>query len=327
MRLISRFTIAVLFILLALNTAVAWGPHGHTWIANDLFEKQESEIVRMCTPHRAAFLAGCEIPDITVVYYYTEGGKDYRATHNWNFQQEVMSQAVTEDEVCFAYGIGQHLITDSVAHTDVVPNAIVDTTVPNWLIHPILEKKYDSVLVAQYPGVTEETPHMLDAMYGPKGDRYFEMVEYALGENVRIDVKSDTTKLSYALGSFYETAYKPRGESWMFKMYPYLDDLTNKLQPLVGDVNVGNVEFAFDKASSLTTSTYNNWGTRYQLSPHGFTELNAANEKANSSVFGWFLILAVLSPLILVYYFNRWVFLLISPVLIMLMLIITYAFV
>ena len=113
----------------------------------------------------------------------------------------------------------------------------------------------------------------------------------------------------------------------MFKMYPYLDDLTNKLQPIVGDVNVGNVEFAFDKASSLTTSTYNNWGTRYQLSPHGFTELNAAIEKANTSVFGWFLILAVLSPLILVYYFNRWIFLLISPVLIMLILIVTYAFV
>ena len=86
-------------------------------------------------------------------------------------------------------------------------------------------------------------------------------------------------------------------------------------------MNVGNVEFAFDKASTLTTSTYNNWGTRYQLSPHGFTELNEANEKANTSVFGWLLILVVLSPLILVYYFNRWIFLLLSTIIIMLILV------
>ena len=155
MNKINIFIMLMLTTLLTMSTASAWGPHGHTWIANDLFEGQDSEIVRKCTPHREAFLAGCEIPDITVVYYYTEGGAVYRATHNWNFQQEVMSQARTEDEVCFAYGIGQHLITDSVAHTDVIPQAIVDTTVPNWLIHPLLEKKYDSVLVAKYPGVTE----------------------------------------------------------------------------------------------------------------------------------------------------------------------------
>ena len=311
--------------LLIIQPVMAWGPHGHTYLANEMFEDPKSEIIEQCLPYKDAFLAGSEIPDITVVYYYSEGGKNYRYTHNWNFQQEVMSQAQTPDEICFAYGISAHLIADSVAHTDVVPEAIGSTLLPNWLIHPLLEKKYDSVLIKEHPELVAQTPHMLDAMYGEKGDRYFEMVEYALGDNVDVDVRSDTLKLSYALGSFYDTAYKPRGEVWMFKMYPYMDGLTNFVEPLVSNKNIGMIDHRFRSTEEVVVNTYNNWGTRYQLSPHGFDELNEANK--TSSMFNWILLLLMISPVIPVYYTRKFRYMILSLFIFLAIISISYIFV
>ena len=312
----------VIISLLLIMPASAWGPHTHTLIDQRLFEEQDSEIIRMCTPHQDAFIAGSVIPDITVVYYYSEGGKNYRLTHNWNFQQEVMNQAETDDEKCFAYGIAAHLIADGVIHGEIIPDAIESSSIPNWLIHPLLEKKYDSLLVKTYPHLLEDTPHMLDAMFGPNGDRYFEMMEEAIGENPAIDVRSDTLKLSYALGSFYETAYKPRGESWMFRMYPAIDTLTNLAEPLASDKNLGHIHFYFLKSVEQTNNIFNNWGARYAISPHGFEELNEADESAGA--FGWLLWLSVLIPVLIAVVTKKPYWLILIPVKFVLLMVIVY---
>lgn len=314
-------------ILLVLFTIIvpasAWGPHTHTLITNELFADQSSEIIRTCTPYKSAFLAGSEIPDITVVYYYSESGKNYRLTHNWNFQQEVMNQAQSPDEVCFAYGIAQHLITDGIIHEGLIPGRITSTLIPNWLLHPLLEKKYDSMVIRLHPELLNQTPYMLDAMFGTKGNRYFTMIEKAIGDNPAINVRSDTLKLSYALGSFYETAYNPTGSSWMFQIYPLIDTLTNNVEPYIPNSNLGSVQYWFTKSIEQTTNVFNNWGTRYSISPHGFDNLNIADKQI--SIYTNILILLItFIPLIIAYYKRQFLWIGISPSISILLIIIIY---
>lgn len=303
------FPLILIFVILMINFVSAWGPHAHNFIINQIkSENPDNDILKKCLDggiNELSFRAGAEIPDITVVYYFSEGGKNYKATHNWNFQQEVLSRAVTEDEKCFAYGISIHLIADSISHTKNIPNKIMATRVPNWLTHPLAEKKYDSQLLKDKPEVFEQSKHMLDAMYGSKGDTYIRMIEYSLGENIQINVKKEIDNLAYALDSFYEDAFRPKiQESSLFILYPYVDAITNYIHPFVGKWSVTDMYFYLDKSCELSINTFNNWGTRHAISPHGFSELLEADEKAGIIASLFLISLIVISlafPLFLIY--------------------------
>ena len=138
--------ILILFMsmMLIVPLTSAWGPNSHNRILDLVEEKfEDNQILEMCyanEENRQALTAGAMIPDIAVVFYYVEGGRDYKLTHNWNFQQEVLSRAVTDDEKCFAYGIAFHLIADNLVHKKVIPKKIASIKVPNWLAHPLMEK-------------------------------------------------------------------------------------------------------------------------------------------------------------------------------------------
>jgi hypothetical protein len=276
--IISIFIVATLS-----NNVLAWGPHTHDSLSNSIFNS-DNPIGQLCnsTPeNKAAYELGSVTPDITVIYYYTNGGNDYRLTHNWNFDQEIFAQALTDDEKCFAYGIASHLIADSIAHTQAVPAGIRASKLPNWVAHPMLEKKYDSYLTLKNPGLMSSTAHMMDAMYGPKGERYIQMIQNAIGANSDIDVKANLIQLDTALGgnsSFYSSQFAPQGQSFIFKLYPYIDKFTNFLAPIIGSTNSVKMNNYYDESEQAILNTFNNWGARYELSPHGFTELSAANQ-------------------------------------------------
>lgn len=297
------FIVSFVFFIFIIPLVSSWGPHAHNYILDQVkVEGQENDIVRECLDggiNEEAFRAGLVIPDITVVYYFSEGGKNYKATHNWNFQQELMAQALTDDEKCFAYGVAAHLIQDSIAHTDAIPKKIEKIRVPNWISHPLLEKKYDSELVLEHPELMDETRNMLNAMYGNKGNKYISMIEASLGENVQINVKEEVDNLAFALDSFYDDAFKPKAqENSLFAIYPYIDKLTNFMHPYVGKWNVQDLYFYMGKNVETTINVYNNWGSRYALSPHGFSELNQADEKASWFVPGFMITLITLSVVI-----------------------------
>lgn len=315
----------LLFFLALIPMVSAWGPGGHTYLANQVFENVDSKIIKDCLPYKDAFMLGSMTPDITVIFYYSQGGADYQLTHNWNFQEEVMSRAQTPDEVCFAYGIGAHLIADTISHNIAVPSAIEESKIPNWLIHPLLEQKYDASLFNRYEGLKNESEHVMDALYGEKGDRYVELVENALGENVDFDVKSEMTKLAISLNGFYDETYKPRGETFIFKAYPAIAKLTIWLQPIFGDSNSGDVDFAFEKAEELMTESYNNWGARYQLSPHGFESLKSANQSANAFNF-IYILLMLLPSAILIYKTKKWRWAFLIPAMLLLEIVFVYIF-
>lgn len=278
--------IFVFMFLLVLPSALAWGPHTHNYITDTLkSEYSDNTIVRLCLDggiNEEAFRAGSMTPDITVIYYWSNGGENYKASHNWNFQQELMTQANTENERCFAYGVAAHLVEDSVAHMYAVPEGIESTGIPNWIAHPLLEKKYDSELLSEHPEIEEETKHMFDAFYGEYGNRYIQMIEYSFGENTNFDVAAEIDNLAFALDSFYEDGFAPNvKDNSIFAIYPIIDDITNFIHPIVGKWNVKDLDLYMDRTPELAASVFNNWGSRYALSPHGFEELSEADDSAN----------------------------------------------
>jgi hypothetical protein len=226
------------------------------------------------------------MPDIAVIYYYTQNGKNYKATHNWNMVEKLMLLSKTQDQKCWVYGYAEHLIVDSQFHTKLVPEVIRSYYLPNEFIHPLTEKKYDTIQVMEHPELMETTPHMLDIMWTAKGEEYFKMFEKALGENSQMDVRAETAKLGAALGSFYTDAYNPNAGTnvslgigdWMFTAYPAVDKFTNAIAPALAMSNVGKADMYFRRAKDETTNIFNNWGSRYDLSPHGRDELDAANK-------------------------------------------------
>ena len=321
--ILSAFT---LFLVLTLGMVSAWGPHTHNALSESIFYSSDNEIAKLCSStelNRAAYRLGAEAPDLTVIFYYSQGGKEYRLSHNWNFQQEIMAKALTDDEKCFAYGIASHLISDGISHTESVPLGIVRSKIPNWLAHPLLEKKYDSYLVLKNPELLETTPHMMDALFGEKGERYVQMMEEAMGENSQIDVMSEMTKLSIALGTFYDGQFKPEGQTWIFKTYPAIDKFTNLLAPIIGSANSDNMDEYYMKSEESILNTFTNWGARYQISPHGFEELSEANEGIGIyTTIILFLIFAL--PILFTITFNKKWILLLIPALLVAFIVIAY---
>jgi len=316
----------MLVFLLVIPSSLAFGPRTHTQII-DLVKQDENKgsILEACLDggiNEQALRAGSVIPDITVVYYFSEGGKNYKAMHNWNFQQEVTNRAITEDEKCFAWGIAIHLIHDSISHTQVIPERIEKTRVPNWLTHPLTEKKMDSVLANENPEIMGRSERMLDAMFGPQGDRYIEMMEDALGDNIDFDIKEETDNLAFALGSFYDEAFTPKvSDNSLFALYPIVDKITNAIHPIVGTFSVKDTNSIVNQNVQLTISVFENWGSRYALSPHGFSELQKADKKATFVVPLILILLILFSiaiPILLIWltkkFYWAFLFLLILPI-------------
>ncbi len=313
--------------LVVLPLISAWGVHTHNKMAQDILTEKTTVFGETCGSNelsRKAYLLGVVTPDLTVIYYYEEGGKEYRLSHNWNFQQELMSRAKTEDEICFVYGVAAHLIQDGISHTQAVPEGIEKYRIPNWLLHPLLEKKYDSAMALKYSELISSTPYMMDALDGPQGERYIEMVEYAMGENSQINVKNELAKLRIALGSFYETQFRPSGATWIFQAYVYIDKLTNFLAPYIGTINFGSIESYYEKSEEQTANVFNNWGTRYQISPHGFTELSTADEKTTNTL-TWIFILVFSIPILIAYWRKKFIYVLLIPVLLIGTVVVVYA--
>jgi len=330
----KKILIIIGILLLFMFPAVsAWGPATHTYITNDLLDNPEGcPILTMCgenDENRAAFMAGSEIPDITVVYYFEHGGAKYIATHNWGFQQLVMSQATNDREKAFAYGIAQHLISDSVAHQIVIPSVIIRSGVPNWLVHPLAEQKYDSQLKGKYPEIAEQSKLMFDAIiYGPYGDRYIEMVQnaiYSSGET--INVEEHAIKLAQAFDSFYDPdngSFKPSGIS-IFGLYPIISGIADFISPISGITGMANMDAALVKTMSENRRVFNNWGDRHGLVPHGLDDLHAADEEGNTGNFTiYFMIFSIIIitvPIGLYLWRKNPLFLLLIPLKILLVII------
>jgi hypothetical protein len=318
----KRFSIIIisfiLFPIMLSSIASAWGPAVHTYITDEvLSDTKGSAILDLCASSQAcreAFMAGSEIPDITVVYYFENNGQHYRATHNWNFQENIMAQADKNipHEVAFAYGVAQHLISDSIAHQDVVPTSIMLNNVPNWLLHPLLEQKYDSYVKESHPYLTEKSKHMFDAIiYGPYGKRYIDMVTNALPSGSEsINVREHVIKLAAAFGSFYKEggAFVPENVG-IFGLYPFITSCADVISPYTSISGVEGINAALQKTLDQNYNTFTTgWGAKNSFIPHGFDDLRTADDDSGlifSITFGIYVLSIFIIPILAYLYFKR----------------------
>lgn len=191
----------ILFSALIADLVLAWFPNTHTYIIDKIKESTEIQDFIFCfdsSINEQAIRAGNILPDITAIDY-ANPNKNYQAMHNWNFQQRILDMAESEEERCLAYGVAFHLIADNVSHNQFIPPIMEETNIPELLIHPLAEEKYDEWLVCLNKNLVDETKKSLDIFYGPKQDRYIKNVENALGKTANLNVKRKMMELSLIL--------------------------------------------------------------------------------------------------------------------------------
>ena len=72
-------------------------------------------------------LAGACLPDLAVV------AKAFNSTHQWHKAEQMMQNAVTDEEIAIAVGYSSHLFVDVVAHNHFVPAHEAKWAHINWL--------------------------------------------------------------------------------------------------------------------------------------------------------------------------------------------------
>ena len=72
-------------------------------------------------------LAGACLPDLAVV------AKAFSSTHQWHKAEQMMQNAVTDEEIAIAVGYSSHLFVDVVAHNHFVPAHEAKWSHINWL--------------------------------------------------------------------------------------------------------------------------------------------------------------------------------------------------
>ncbi len=206
-KILLSVTISVLFLLVADNVS-AWGPHTHNFIADKVKENKNEINISVCfddSVNEQAFRAGLLLPDIAILDYIRKN-ENYLKTHSWDFQKEIMNNAESQDEKCLAYGIAVHLISDSVSHGKFIPSKIKETGFPSWMVHPLMEEKYDECLILKNKNLITETGKSLDAFYNEKKEEYTEKIKNSLGEKTNLNVKRNINELKFIVNAMKITA-------------------------------------------------------------------------------------------------------------------------
>lgn len=72
-------------------------------------------------------LAGAFLPDLAVV------AKAFNSTHQWHKAEQMMQNAISDEEIAIAVGYSSHLFVDVVAHNHFVPAHEAKWAHINWL--------------------------------------------------------------------------------------------------------------------------------------------------------------------------------------------------
>ena len=155
-----------IFILPFSSFVGAWGPVVHGDIDRAIINSNQidSDISRIITQNKDYFYGCTMLPDISIFYYFSSGGRKYKATHNWAFEKAFIEQARTDKELACAYGIISHMVADSTSHNYFVPHQIKTYKLPNAIIHAPSELLYDSAYVKRHPEDLENIRKGMDTV-------------------------------------------------------------------------------------------------------------------------------------------------------------------
>lgn len=289
--------LVVLFSVFFIPNVKAYDPVSHCYIGETFLDTTNNMVSNLCRNYRREFIAGCLEPDISIAYYYVEGGRVYKVFHNWNFYEMLETLSTTNEEHCYAYGIALcHYIPDSYSHNFWLPDSIRQWKMQNFYWHPIQEGRVAASIIKEKPDVYERCRQALDVMF--ENPRLLEITKQAAGTNIPFDVEDQTKALQTALGQDWVDVYTPPKDNWLGKyIWPGLATIISTLS------NYEDAKPYFEKSLVLMDkmgndislfSTCNN--EMCPLYPHGFDALNKANEEVYSST----IIIGIIGLLIII---------------------------
>lgn len=143
--------IVVVAILLAPDSAHAWGPISHLAHGSEVLKNLTIlglGLQRLLRRYPQEYLYGCVGADITM-------GKQFARAmhlhcHSWNVGWQVLDGAESDAERAFAYGYLTHLACDIYAHNHFVPTQLIVSYPARTLRHIYWETRFDSMQPVEY---------------------------------------------------------------------------------------------------------------------------------------------------------------------------------
>ncbi len=135
--------IAVLFLLLLPEQALAWGPATHVYIGRQLLDMLHllpGPIAELLRAYPQSFLYGSIAADISFAKKYVPVG---RHCHYWHVGEEILDAARNDRLRAVAYGYLSHLAADTIAHNYFVPRQLMLTSSTKALGHGYWEHRFD----------------------------------------------------------------------------------------------------------------------------------------------------------------------------------------
>lgn len=198
--------ILLILALVCVPGVFAWGNQVHYNITMAALNESAPSIIKTIIMNNMdGCLSGIEYPDVSIFYYYGSDGKlgrDYVGTHNYNIVDKMLSIATNDKERAFAYCYKIHLAEDGVSHNYIVPQAIRDYKLPNYVLHPIQELKIEGHYLNPIGYRLMERHSEYDAFYAKASGR---------------DWSKEAAQLNTIMGggNFYAKAFTPDQGSFM----------------------------------------------------------------------------------------------------------------
>lgn len=222
---ILMFAVMTLLILSVASVSAFMPRFTHKYIFQKGIDAPvDNELYKACLAHPSLCYSGNVLVDVSVIWYWTEGTK-YDVTHSPNFCRNLIESSVTEQEYACAVGGCTHLPADITSHNEVVPTAIKNSLLVNYIIHVFAEQKIDNWVERNYPEVgTEAIAYLSDyEQCTPLFKRV--MLGYAEYDDLNSEDIDDTfdkfvTEIMTSQTG-YDTAFKQKSFMVNFKALPF----------------------------------------------------------------------------------------------------------
>lgn len=154
----KKIILPICLVILLVGTVSAFFPITHKYQQAQLMDTYSgnSEFYDACQKHPDACYVGNVLTDLSVVWYYINGGENYIITHSPSFARANLRNAVGEVEYACAVGSGLHATQDYQSHNIMVPDAIKRTGIPNSVLHVFAEQHIDNLVSEKYPYVVND---------------------------------------------------------------------------------------------------------------------------------------------------------------------------
>ncbi len=161
---------AILFSLLDINEALAWGPGVHLHTANYVLSNLQfiaSHIANIVSAYPHSFKYGCLSADI-----YMGKGKKLHSKHCHNWETAFRLLECKDDSIrSYGYGYLSHLAADTIAHNFYVPNTLSILPGSGKMSHVYVEMQADRVIT----GVNKQA-HAVMGTKDQKADKILRLV-------------------------------------------------------------------------------------------------------------------------------------------------------